>query len=94
MKFTASVGFRKKLREYMIAGVRHLDDLAAMAGSAIDDPAIRRISGELAVLLRQSAGDAREHLQALLHRHRAEWLAFLQSLGPDSFVTKHASLRP
>lgn len=94
---SAAAGFTrhtKALREYMIAGVRHLDDLAAMAGSAIDDPAIRRISGELAVLLRQSAGDAREHLQALLHRHRAEWLAFLQSLGPDSFVTKHASLRP
>jgi len=94
---SAAAGFThhtKALREYMIAGVRHLDDLAAMAGSAIDDPAIRRISGELAVLLRQSAGDTRERLQALLHRHRAEWLAFLRSLGPDSFVTKHASLRP
>jgi len=94
---SAAVGFTHHttaLREYMIAGVRHLDDLAAMAGSAIDDPAIRRISGELAVLLRQSAGDTREPLQALLHRHRAEWLAFLRSLGPDSFVTKHASLHP
>jgi len=78
----------------MIAGVRHLDDLAAMAGSAIDDPAIRRVSGELAVLLEQSREDVMDNIQGLLFRHRAEWLAFLDSLGPDSFVTKHASLRP
>jgi len=91
---SAAVGFTrhtKALREYMIAGVRHL---AAMAGSAIDDPAIRRVSGELAVLLEQSREDVMDNIQGLLFRHRAEWLAFLDSLGPDSFVTKHASLRP
>jgi 7-cyano-7-deazaguanine synthase in queuosine biosynthesis len=93
---SAAVGFTrhtKALREYMIAGVRHLDDLASMAGSAISDPALRRISGELAVPLQLSREDVRDNLQSLLSRHRKEWLAFLDSLGPDSFVTKHASAR-
>jgi hypothetical protein len=84
----------RALREYMIAGVLHLDHLAAMAGSVIYDPVISRISGELAPLMKQRHENVKALLQGLLHRHRAEWLAFLESLGPDSFVTKLASLRP
>ena len=77
----------------MIAGVRHLDDLASMAGSAINDPILCRVSGELAVPLQLNREDVRDNLQNLLSRHRKEWLAFLDLLGPDFFVTKHASLR-
>ena len=82
------------MHEYMIAGVLHLDQIAGMAGSALHEPVISRISGELASLLKQPRGEAKARLQGMLQRHRAEWLAFLDSLGPDSFVTKQASCRP
>jgi hypothetical protein len=82
------------MREYMIAGVLHLDQLATMAGSVLHEPVINRISGELAPLLKQRRDAVKTRLQAMLQRHRVEWLAFLDSLGPDSFVTRQASCRP
>lgn len=82
------------LREYAIAGVLHLDHLAAIAGSPKHDPIVKRVSREAASALHQDAGDANLALSGLLRRHRAEWLAFLDWLGPASFVTKLASVRP
>jgi hypothetical protein len=82
------------MREYMIAGVLHLDPLATMAGSVLHEPVIHRISGELAPLLKQRRDEVKTRLQAMLQRHRGEWLTFLDSLGPNSFVTRQASCRP
>jgi hypothetical protein len=41
-----------------------------------------------------SAAVAEANLLALLMRHRAEWLAFQESLGPQSFVAKFAQVSP
>lgn len=82
------------LREYAIAGVLHLDHLAAVADLPRHDPIVRRVSREVADALHQDADEAKLELSNLLRRHRAEWLAFLNWLGRDSFVTKIASVRP
>jgi hypothetical protein len=82
------------LRDYAIAGVLHLDHLAAVADSPRHDTIVRRVSREVADALHQDADDARRELSSLLRRHRAEWVAFLNWLGRDSFVTKIASVRP
>jgi hypothetical protein len=41
-----------------------------------------------------SSSEAESNLLALLARHRAEWLAFQESLGPNSFVAKLAQVSP
>lgn len=93
----AAAGFTRMtgaMRDYAIAGVLHLDHLAALADSPRDAPMVRRVSREVANALRQDADEAKLELSSLLRRHRAEWLAFLDWLGPASFVTKLASVRP
>lgn len=82
------------LREHAIAGVLHLDHLAALSGSDIHRRAVARVARETAEALKMSAADAEANLLALLVRHRAEWLAFQESLGPQSFVAKLAQVSP
>lgn len=93
----AAAGFTQMtgaMRDYAIAGVLHLDHLAALADSPRHAPMVRRVSREVANALHQDAEEAKLGLSNLLQRHRAEWLAFLDWLGPASFVTKLASVRP
>ncbi|WP_419939508.1 7-cyano-7-deazaguanine synthase [Candidatus Palauibacter sp.] len=71
-------------RDYAIAGVRHMDDLAEMA-----DVRARRIVRRHAASLRRvlrHTEDSEGHLIRLLERHAAEWKAYLNSLGAGSFV--------
>ena len=92
----AAEGFNqmtKALRDYAIAGVLHLDHLAAAADSPRHEPIVRRVAREVGLALHQDVGEVRVNLSSLLRRHRAEWLAFLDWLGPTSFVTKLAAVR-
>jgi hypothetical protein len=82
------------LREHAIAGVLHLDHLASLSDSGIHRRAIARVASETADALRMSAAEAEANLFAMLVRHRAEWLAFQESLGPKSFVAKLAQVSP
>jgi hypothetical protein len=82
------------LREHAIAGVLHLDHLASLSGSDMHRGAVSRVARETADALKGSAAEAEENLLALLVRHRAEWLAFQESLGPQSFVVKLAQVSP
>ena len=82
------------LREYAIAGVLHLDHLASLSGSDIHRRAVGRVARETANALGIPAAEAEANLLALLVRHRAEWLAFQESLGPRSFVAKLAQVSP
>jgi hypothetical protein len=82
------------LREHAIAGVLHLDHLASVSNSGIHHRAVGRVARETADALRMSATEAEANLFALLARHRAEWLAFQESLGPQSFVAKLAQVSP
>ncbi len=71
-------------RDYAIAGVRHMDDLADMA----DDEArstVRRHAAEVGKVL-PHAENVEDRLVGLLERHADEWKRFLRSVGPDSFV--------
>jgi hypothetical protein len=82
------------LREHAIAGVLHLDHLASISDSAIHRRAVARVARETADALRMPVAEAEASLLALLARHRAEWLAFQESLGPQSFVAKLAQVSP
>lgn len=77
-------------REYAIAGVLHLDHLAALAGSQAHIGALRLAAFQLAAPLGIAQTDARARLERLLTQHRAEWTAFVDSLGPESFVADWA----
>ncbi|MEJ7776841.1 MAG: 7-cyano-7-deazaguanine synthase [Sphingomicrobium sp.] len=93
----AVAGFKlmtPSLREHAIAGVLHLDHLAALSGSGIHRRAVARVARETADALRTTVPEAETNLLALLMRHRAEWLAFQESLGPQSFVAKLAQVSP
>lgn len=82
-------GFAKitpALREYAIAGVMHMDDLAALVDSPRHESLIKRHSAQIAQPLGLSNEDAEMKLNSLLRRHRDEWNAFLESLGPNSFI--------
>lgn len=82
------------LREHAIAGVLHLDHLAALSGSALHERAVARVARETASALALPAAEAEAKLLDLLARHRAEWIAFQRSLGPQSFVAKLAQVSP
>jgi len=72
-------------REYAIAGVRHMDDLAEMADGGGQRMIVRRHAASLRRVLRPG-GDAEERLVRLLGRHADEWRRYLNSLGAGSFV--------
>lgn len=85
----AAVGFSKitpALREYAIAGTMHLDHLAGLADSPRFESTIRRNAAEIAKAMNLTNEDAEMKLISLLRRHRDEWQAFVESLGPDSFI--------
>jgi hypothetical protein len=93
----AATGFRlitKALEQYAIAGVLHLDHLAALPDSALHHQLVRRCAREVADALGEDLKETEMKLHSMLERHRDEWRAFLRSLGPDSFVTKLASVAP
>jgi hypothetical protein len=80
--------------EYAIAGILHLDHLAALTSSDLHRRAVRRVARETADALGIDAALGERNLIDLLERHRAEWLAFIFSLGTRSFVARIASVSP
>lgn len=97
MREGAAVGFTlftKALEEYAIAGVLHLDHLAALPGSEPHSRSKRRVVRDIAIAFEEDEGSVPAKLESLLVRHRAEWLSFLTSLGPKSFIRRLASVTP
>ncbi len=87
----AARGFNKitpALREYAIAGVLHLDHLAALRTSPVHAPALKRHAYQLAQSQGLTLPEAEFRLHLMLSTHAQEWKNFLTELGPDSFVTK------
>ena len=74
--------------EHAIAGVLHLDHLANLSSSAIDLRAISLECFNLSRCLGLPAQEIQVRLESLLRQHGEEWLGFLDSLGPESFVAK------
>ena len=93
----AAPGFKlvtPALEQYAIAGVLHLDHLAALPDSPLHRRLIRRSAREVADALGETLQDTEMKLLSMLERHRNEWRNFLTQLGPDSFVTKLSSVVP
>lgn len=80
--------------EYAIAGVLHLDHLAALPESPLHEKLLRRNARQIAVAMEEDPASIEAKLLDLLSRHRVEWQAFLASLGPHSFISKLASVVP
>ncbi len=79
------------LDQYGIAGVLHLDHLAALSGSDLHRRHVRRVARETADALREDADDVESRLFSLLKRHAEEWRLFVLAQGGSSFVARYAS---
>lgn len=87
----AAVGFDKftpALREYAIAGTLHLDHLAALSRSSLHAGSLHRHAIQTAPVLGLSPQETEGHMRRMLDQHATEWLDFIVSLGPDSFITR------
>lgn len=87
-------GITSKLRSYAVAGVLHMDHLAELAESPLHARSLRRAARETAEALDGEPAAVEQQLCEMLVRHAAEWRAFRQALGQDSFVARLASAKP
>jgi hypothetical protein len=83
-----------KLRDYAIAGVLHLDHLAALRASPANASALALAAFQLGGVLNLPAAVAREKLDRLLAQHETEWNDFVKSLGASSFILNWANTVP
>ncbi|MEC7763730.1 MAG: 7-cyano-7-deazaguanine synthase [Pseudomonadota bacterium] len=83
----------KAFSEYAHAGFLHLDHLADMADSAAHvETSVQ--AAQLAWALNMPVEEAVRRLGALLEQHKAEWEAYMDSLGSRSFLAlRRRSLR-
>jgi 7-cyano-7-deazaguanine synthase in queuosine biosynthesis len=82
--------FTEKLEQYAIAGVLHMDHLAALTDSSAHALTKQRISREIAYATNTNPIETSKKLNELLQRHQKEWKDFLKFLGATSFVSKIA----
>jgi 7-cyano-7-deazaguanine synthase in queuosine biosynthesis len=76
----------KVQREYAIAGTLHLDHLAGLTDSRAYAFGLKTSARLISRAMKISPSDAEANLSTLLGQHKKEWNAFMNSLGPDSFV--------
>lgn len=77
----------KALREYAIAGTLHLDHLATLRKSPMNNGMIDLTISQLSRSRGLPEDTVRASLDRLLNQHEREWMSFLDSLGPQAFVT-------
>lgn len=85
----ASQGLKKIAkvqRDYAIAGTLHLDHLAALKRSANNAYGLKTSATLLGKALKISFSDAESNLDRMLTQHQKEWKAYMEYLGPASFV--------
>jgi hypothetical protein len=78
--------FTPALREYSIAGVLHFQHFASLRDSMQYELVKRRGTNELARALSEPSEVVARNLDRLLQQHTIEWSAFIDNLGPGSFV--------
>jgi hypothetical protein len=78
-------------REYAIAGALHMDHLAHVARAGERSPEIAHAAYRIARSLGLSEQGAATRIGSALNRHRAEWSAFRERCGPQSFINKWIS---
>lgn len=74
-------------RDYAIAGALHLDHMAGLRRSPVHAHALELGAGHLALSLGLPRAEMRARMDRLLDQHEKEWMAFMESLGADSFVS-------
>ena len=74
------------MREYGLAGARHLDRLRELANST--DSKLEPHILEIALSTGLHEHQVGKRLIRLLKKHAEEWEAFLRALGSDSFVNR------
>lgn len=77
-------------RDYAVAGVLHMDHLAALSVSVDRDVLIQRQALILANTLDMSFQDAGTRITRLLEAHADEWRSFVQSFSKSSFIRSWA----
>ncbi len=90
----AAAGFQRHtraLREHGIAGVLHMDNLAALASPHGQPRLVRRVARMTADALGEDEASVLERTQALLGRHAEEWRRFVAAQGERSFVARYAA---
>lgn len=89
----AAAGFNKithAMRQYAIAGTLHLDHLANLRSSPLHNRRLNRQTWFLSEALGKSHAETAKNLDTLLETHEMEWRAFMNDLGPKSFVADWA----
>jgi hypothetical protein len=80
----------RAMREYAIAGVLHFDHLAGIIHSPANAEVLSLNASQLSAACKLPVTEARSRLYRLLTQHETEWRAFMNSLGPNSFVANWA----
>lgn len=83
-------GASKAQREYAIAGVLHLDHLAALADVAADDDTVALAAFDIARSQGITEAEATSKIGRLLKQHQKEWRDYVQMLGSNSFIAAWA----
>ena len=79
-------------RTYAIAGVLHMDHLAALPRDPNLEIIVQRQALQLMPALDLSFDEITTRIKRLLEAHAEEWSAFLASLSNDSFVQQWAEV--
>ena len=77
-------------REYAIAGVLHLDHLAALLDSAANAGRLKLSAVQLGRTLNIEESETTTKLRRMLQQHKYEWANFVDFLGRDSFLANWA----
>lgn len=84
-------GHTPALRQYGIAGVLHMDHLAALASPTAQPRTVRRVARLTADALGAHEEVILHQLRGLLERHADEWRQFVSAQGKVSFVARYAA---
>ncbi|MFC0634699.1 7-cyano-7-deazaguanine synthase [Brevundimonas balnearis] len=79
------------LREHGIAGVLHMDNLAALASPSSQPRLVRRVARLTADALGEDEDAVLDHVRALLGRHAEEWRRYVTAQGEHSFLGRYAA---
>jgi 7-cyano-7-deazaguanine synthase in queuosine biosynthesis len=90
----AAKGFTRQtsaLREYAIAGVLHLDHLAALRATGAGQAVLQLYAFQLSRSRQLPEMEVAQKLERLLTRHELEWRNFMHSMGTNSFIANWAA---
>jgi 7-cyano-7-deazaguanine synthase in queuosine biosynthesis len=90
----AAQGFTRQtssLREYGIAGVLHLDHLAALRTTAAGQAALQLCAFQLSRSRQLPETEVAQKLERFVAQHELEWSTFMHSLGTNSFIANWAA---